>query len=156
MSIIRYTPNRWLDPSADRLFGDFFPALFSDQVAEKANGFVPRVDIEENEDAIHLSAEIPGVEKDSVKVELDNGVLTISGEKVEKAERRENGIYRSERRYGTFSRSFTLPDAVDQSRIDASFAEGVLELVLHKKPESKPRQINIEGGRSEAKKIDVK
>jgi len=154
MNLIRYSPTNWLDTAFNRLFED----MWSSSALEPAQGtpgfFAPRVEVREEKDAFVVDAELPGVERDSVKVELENGVLTLSGEKKQESETKENGIFRSERIYGQFQRSFSLPDTVDAEKIDAEFRNGVLKVWLHKKPEAAPKKISVRG-ENEVKKIGV-
>ena len=142
MSLIRYNPNRLLD-TFERFFGDEWPSFTFDEGIQTAGGFTPRVEIVEDGDAVVLNAELPGVEKDSIKVEIRDGVLTLSGEKKEQREQKENGYFRSERLYGAFHRRFTLPRAVDGEKISADYKDGVLRVSLPKKPEAQLRQIAV-------------
>jgi HSP20 family protein len=153
MSLIQYTPSRWFESAVNRVFSDVLGSPSWD-AAEPQALFIPRVDVRDDKDAVVLSAEIPGVEKDGVTVEVNDGVLTLSGSKKQASESNENGAYRSERVYGEFKRSFVLPDTVDVERIDAQFRNGVLSISLPKKPEAAPKQIAIRG-EGEAKKIGV-
>lgn len=141
MNLIRYNPNRWFDFPFDSVFDDFFGRTAPVPAASQA--WAPRVDIREEKDVVLLSAELPGVAKEDVKVELENGVLTISGEKKSEREETENGIYRSERVYGSFKRSFHVPDTVDAEKIEAEYVNGVLKITLPKRPEAAPRLINV-------------
>ncbi len=143
MSLIRYNPTG-LYGSFDRFFSLGWPPAVYDGEAPRAGGFSPRVEIRHEAEAIVLEAEIPGVDKDGVKVEVHDGVLTLSGEKKVERESEENGYSRSERAYGSFSRSFTLPKEVDADNISARYKNGVLQLTLAKKPESKPKLIAID------------
>jgi HSP20 family protein len=111
------------------------------------------VDISDGEEAIYLSVEVPGIDKDQLKIEVNKRVLTLSGEKQAEKEDKDAGIYRSERVYGAFKRSFTLPDEVDAENIVARTENGVLRITLPKKPEAKPKLISIGNGGSE--KIEV-
>jgi len=106
--------------------------------------FEPAVDITERDDALVLTAELPGMSRDDITVELENNVLTIRGEK--KEERKEEGEerYVYERRYGSFSRSFTLPRSVDPDRISARYDRGVLTVTMPKAPEGKGKRIEVE------------
>ena len=105
--------------------------------------FLPPVDILEQEQNLILTAEIPGVKPEDLKIVLENNVLTISGErKFEEEEVKENFL-RMERRYGRFTRSFTLPVGLDVEHVVAAFENGVLTLTLPKRAEFKPKQINI-------------
>ena len=106
--------------------------------------WAPSVDIEENEDKYVIKADLPGVDKKDIDVKLENGVLSIRGEKrIEKESGKDTKHHRRERFHGTFSRSFTLPDAVKADDVDASYRDGVLSLHIPKKEEAKPRAIDI-------------
>ncbi|HKJ51431.1 MAG TPA: Hsp20/alpha crystallin family protein [Gammaproteobacteria bacterium] len=106
--------------------------------------WAPSVDIEESEDKYVIKADLPGVDKKDIDVKLENGVLSIRGEKqVEKETGKDTRHHRRERFYGTFARSFTLPDAVNADAVDASYRDGVLSLHIPKKEEAKPRAIDI-------------
>jgi HSP20 family protein len=93
-----------------------------------------------------LRADVPGVSEDDVKVELEDDVLTISGERKSEHEQRENGYRRIERAWGRFARSLTLPEGVDAGGIKARFENGVLEVTIPKPPERKPRRVAIDVG----------
>ena len=110
-------------------------------------GWMPAVDVTETPDAVVLSAELPGLEQKAVKISLDNGVLTITGEKAQERREGEEGNvdYLSERFYGSFQRAFTLPRSVDPERICADFWNGVLTVTLPKLAQAKGRQIEIHG-----------
>jgi len=104
----------------------------------------PRVDIVEDKDTFRLHADLPGLAREDVKVAVENGVLTLSGErKAEKREGKEKGYEYFERTYGAFSRSFRLPDNVDAAGIKATHKNGVLELSLPKREEAKPKAIEV-------------
>jgi len=106
----------------------------------------PAVDIVEKDNAYQVTAELPGMDEKNIEVKLDNGGLTIKGEKQEEKEEKKKGYHLQERRYGSFERYFTVPKDVDADKIEANFKKGVLTVTLPKKPEAqKP-----------AKKIDVK
>jgi len=154
MNLIRYNSPRWADTVFDRFFSDL-PSWLAEPTEPTPAVFAPRVDIREEEHAIVVSAELPGVDKDALKVEVEKGVLVLSGEKKEESESKEDGFYRRERTYGTFKRSFTLPDEVDAERIEADYKDGVLRVRLPKRPEVAPRQITVKTGAEETKQIDV-
>ena len=105
--------------------------------------WMPRVDIFETPDAVQISCDMPGVPKEQVKVTTEGNVLTISGERRLEHEDQREGYHRVERTYGAFERSFTLPRNVDPSGVSAQYRDGVLTLTLPKRPEAKPRQIEI-------------
>jgi HSP20 family protein len=144
MNLVRYNPNRWFDFPFERVFDELWGRTGA-EAPVLAEAWAPRVDIREEKDAVLLSAELPGVAKDDVKIELENGVLTVSGEKHAEQSENENGIYRSERVYGSFKRSFRVPETVDADKIAADYSDGVLKLTLPKRPEAAPRKIAISG-----------
>lgn len=153
MTLVRYNPSRYFATEFDQFFADFLPSIPVNGGENASAGISPRVEIRDEAEAIHLTAEVPGVEKDRLKVEVNGRVLTLSGEKQAEQESNENGFYRSERVYGAFKRSFTLPDEVDVEKIVANSENGVLRVTLPKKPESKPKLISIGDGGS--KQVDV-
>ena len=107
---------------------------------------MPAVDVAESEKSYEIKAELPGMDEKDIEVKVTDGSLTIKGEKQEEREEKERDYYLQERRYGSFERSFELPESVDPDRIEASFKKGVLTVTLPKKAEAqKP-----------AKKIEVK
>src|SRR5210317_1867593 len=106
--------------------------------------WAPSVDIEEEDDRYLIKADLPGVDKKDIDVKLENGVLSIRGEKqTEKETGKGTKRHRTERFHGTFARSFTLPDAVKAEKVDASYKDGVLSLTIPKAEEAKPKSINI-------------
>jgi HSP20 family protein len=112
---------------------------------EEAFGLpAPAVDVAEDEKAYHITAELPGLSEKDVEVNLSGDILTISGEKREEREEKEKNYHFSERRYGSFRRSFAVPQGIDRDRIEASFKNGVLALVLPKTPDAMQRQKRIE------------
>jgi HSP20 family protein len=132
--------------------------LFDEQYGGReeltTGAFVPAVDIYEDEQGITLKLEAPGVDQNDLDLKVENHVLSVSGErKLEKEEKEEN-FHRIERRYGSFTRSFTLPNTVDTENIRADYESGVLKIHLVKRAEAKPKQIkvNIGGQKVEGKK----
>ena len=154
MNLIRYSPNRWFDFPFDRVFDEFWGRA-PEAAATATDVWAPRVDIREEKDAVLLSAELPGVSKDDLKIELENGVLTLSGEKKAERTENENGFYRSERVYGAYQRSFRVPETVDAERISAGYANGVLTLTLPKRPEAAPRKIAVKAEEPALKTIQA-
>lgn len=104
---------------------------------------MPAVDIVEKEDAFEITAELPGMDEKNIEVKLNNGNLTIKGEKKDEREEKKKDYYLSERHYGSFQRTFALPDGVDPEKIEAHFAKGVLTLKLPKKPEARQAEKTI-------------
>jgi HSP20 family protein len=150
MAVVRWEPVREvhsLQQELNRLFGSFFdtPAL---QAADGTRQrWIPPMDLVETDAHYLLRADLPGLGKDDVKVELDENVLTISGERRTQQEQRADGYFRIERASGTFARSLTLPSGVDADRIEANFADGVLEVRIPKPEQRKPRRVAIGAGR---------
>ena len=104
---------------------------------------MPAVDIVEKDDAFEITAELPGMDEKNIEIKLSNGTLTIKGEKKDEREEKKKDYYLSERHYGSFQRSFGLPDGVDPEKIEAHFAKGVLTLHLPKKPEAQQQEKTI-------------
>ena len=104
----------------------------------------PAVDISESEHGLIVSAELPGLRKDQVKLTIEDGVLTISGEKKFEEEKKGTDYHRVERRYGSFHRSFTMPSGVDADKAKAKFEDGVLTIEIPKSEAAKPKQLTID------------
>jgi len=138
----------------DRLFDDFglgsfrMPRnLFDTEPfwrAEPAFAKMPAVDIADTDKAYEITAELPGIDEKNVEVKLANGMLTIKGEKKEEKEETQKDYHLSERRFGSFQRSFTVPDGIDADKIDADLKAGVLTVTVPKRPEAKPVRIKVE------------
>jgi HSP20 family protein len=105
--------------------------------------WAPAVDISESPEAILVHAELPGLKPDDVKIDVENNVLTLRGERRSETKREEGTLHRVERFYGSFSRQFLLPRTVDSERIEAELKDGVLTVRLHKRSEVKARQIAV-------------
>ncbi len=130
-----------LQERLNKVFDDMFPGALK---SRETNEWIPAVDIYETNDAINIEVEAPGMKQEDIKINLENNTLTIYGErKFEKKEENKN-YYRMERSYGSFSRSFLLPENVNVEGIKAKYKDGVLTITLPKKPESKPKEIPIE------------
>ena len=108
--------------------------------------FVPAVDIYENEHNITLKLEVPGVNQNDIDIRMENNTLTVRGERKFETEEKEENFHRIERRYGSFSRSFTLPNSVDPENVKADYKDGVLNIELAKRAEAKPKQIKVSVG----------
>ena len=131
----------------DRLFSSLF-----DTSGRQVQRWVPAMDLVEADDHFVLKADLPGLAEDDVAIEVQDNVLTISGSRDAEQERKEQGWYRLERSYGSFSRSLTLPDGVDADKVEANFDRGVLEVRIPKPEERKPRRISIGGDNGNAHK----
>ncbi len=127
-----------------RLLSDAFGGLDWQYRDSVTASWVPPVDIFEEADAIRITAEVPGVRPEDVKISLEGNVLTIHGQKQQQAEERTERVHRYERTYGVFERTFTLPATVDAHNIKASYDQGVLTVTLPKMAEARPRQIQVE------------
>ena len=141
-SLIRFQPavTTLSDLFEEALSGNFF-SRWNREIDERC---FPNVDIIEGKENYLIKADLPGLDKKDIKVEVENGVLTISGEKrEEKTERDKTHYYHLERSYGAFCRSFRLPDNVGSEHVDAKYANGVLELTLKKTEAAKPRAIEV-------------
>ena len=125
----------------DLLGEEWSLAPLRDSLMEGA--FQPSIDVTEDKDRYTVKAELPGMSKDDIKISMENGILSIQGEKKEEKETREGGRLRSERSYGSFYRAFNLPAGVDAAKAQASYKDGVLVLELPKKEEAKPKAIEI-------------
>ncbi|MEE8105368.1 MAG: Hsp20/alpha crystallin family protein [Planctomycetota bacterium] len=121
----------------NRLFRDFFGESFAE-----TSVWGPAIDVIENEDAILVRADLPGVDPKAVTISIEDGVLTLSGEKATVEEERKDA-FRLERRTGSFSRSVRLPDTVDADKTEASSEHGVLTVRVPKREETKPRKIEV-------------
>jgi HSP20 family protein len=138
MPVIRWTPFREAVAVQNRV-----NSLFRDYNGETAPsaGFVPAVDIYEDNQKVVLKLEVPGVEEKDLDVRVENNKLTVKGERKFETEEKEENFHRIERRFGSFQRAFTLPTTVDTENVAASYNAGVLKLELKKKAEAQPRQI---------------
>ncbi len=135
MSLIRFTPKSfdrrfdWFG-SADGWFDDFFRV--PTDAMQSTRAFYPSVDIKEDKNKIVFKTDLPGVDEKDIKVTIEDGTLMISGERKFEKETEKENFHRVERRYGSFQRSFKLPETVDEDKISARYRNGVLELTLPK------------------------
>ncbi|PYJ13800.1 MAG: hypothetical protein DME93_02085 [Verrucomicrobia bacterium] len=136
-------PFSYLRNQINRVFDDFWGESSLAPREEMAAGFWPQVDVTETDKEIKVSAEIPGVEPKDIDVSVEDGVLTIKGEKKYEREEKEKGQYRMERSYGSFERAIELPAEVDESKAKAEFKKGVLRLTLPKRPGAPSRRKKI-------------
>jgi HSP20 family protein len=152
-----WSPFETLRTEIDRLFEDFGPSSFRPltrplfaRTAAASDTWImsPAVDVVEKDDAFEVTAEVPGLDEKNLEVKLADGVLTIRGEKSEEKEDKEKAYHVSERHYGSFQRSFRLPDGVEADKVSAVFAKGVLKVTLPKSPAAKQndRKIEIKAG----------
>ena len=134
-----FLPAGWREPSRPTIFDFDFgrPGSAAFQVA-------PAMDVVEKEKAFEITAELPGMDEKDIEISVSNGAIVIKGEKSEEKEEKEKEYFMSERRYGSFRRSFQLPETVDADRIEAAFAKGVLTVKLPKSVEAQKSEKKIE------------
>lgn len=141
MTLINYNrPNREI---ANKRFSDLMDEFFNDVVSTNRDSFIPGINISETEDEFQITAELPGMNKDDISVNLDNNRLTISGERKFEKEKSGKKFHRVETSYGTFNRSFQLPDNVDEESISASYENGLLNISLKKAEDKVKKKIEI-------------
>jgi len=138
----------------NRLFNTFFDTPTGSVANGGARRWLPPMDLVETDDHFVLRADLPGLAEGDVNVELEDNVLTVSGERKAEHESRKEGYYRIERASGSFQRSLTLPEGVNAEAIEASFDKGVLEVRIPKPEERKPRKVAISVGGGEQKTIE--
>lgn len=145
MTLVRWDPFRELEEMSDRLNRVFTrPAVRSSgKETLTVADWIPTVDISETEGEYVIKAELPEVKKEDVKVTVENGVLTLQGERRQEIEEKGKKFHRVERSYGSFARSFTLPESVDDVAVKAEFKDGVLNLRLPKTEKVKPKAIEV-------------
>ena len=160
MAITRWDPFRnvlALQNRMNSLFQDFNRGQGEGDAVSTA-AFVPPVDVYEDEHKIVLKLEVPGLKENDLDIQMENNVLTVRGERKFEKEEKEENFHRIERRYGSFYRSFTVPNTVNPENVKASYDAGVLRLEMEKRPEAKPKQIKVAVGGShiETGKKEVK
>lgn len=157
MAITRWDPFRdvlALQNRMNSLFQDFNRGNDSGDLMTTAS-FVPPVDIYEDEHKITLKLEVPGMKESDLDIQLENNLLTVKGERKFENEEKEENFHRIERRYGSFYRSFTIPNTVNPENVKANYDAGVLRIELEKRAEAKPKQIKVEVGSAGGHKIEA-
>ena len=152
MALIRWEPVRELNTlqsEMNRLFNTIFDTPVPNETAG-VRRWIPAMDLVETDNDFVLRADLPGLTEGDVNIELEDNVLTVSGERKSEHEERQEGYYRVERAAGSFSRSLALPEGVDADAIRASFENGVLEIHIPKPEERKPRKVAISVGGEQA------
>ena len=146
MNLVRWNPWREMTSMHNQLNRMFDSPVFRSHRSDEDVGFGlwnPAVDLYEKDDSFVITAELAGVDKDKISIDLKDGVLTLSGERSDDSEAKEDSYYRRERTYGKFQRAFTLPAEVDSDKIKAEFKDGVLVIEVPKPEKSKPKRITI-------------
>jgi HSP20 family protein len=142
MAIVRWDPSREVD-SLQSEVNRVFDAFFGSGSANATRRWVPAMDLTEEAGHLVLKADLPGLERDDVSIEIKDRVLTVSGERKAETENRGENYYRLERAFGSFSRSLSLPAGVDETNVEASFDKGVLEVRIPKPQEARPHRVEI-------------
>ena len=148
-TLVRWDPAREVDTlhgEVNRIFDTFFGGRATNG-GSHARRWVPAMDLVETDEHLVLKADLPGLSKDDVNIDIKDGVLTVSGERKSEHEDKGKGYYRVERAFGGFSRSLSLPEGIDAERVTADFADGVLEVRIPKPEERKPHRVSIGAGK---------
>ena len=141
MALIKYRR-----PNTDvfsKSFNDIFDEFFSNTPSYRTDSFVPSVDISETDTQFEISAELPGIKKENINVGLEKSRLTISGERKMKNEEKGKNFHRVETQYGSFTRSFYLPDTIDEDSVQAKYEDGILNITINKSNDKVKKQIEI-------------
>jgi len=142
MALVRWNPNREMtnwQREWNRMLGDFL----GDTTDSVTGNWAPQVDIYEDENHVVVSAALPGMAQEDISVNIENNTLTISGERKFANEEKKDRFTRVEQFYGNFTRSFALPNTIDQEKIEATMDKGILSVTLPKREETKPRSIKV-------------
>lgn len=146
-AITRWTPETDIFRNRlDRMFNQMLQDVWGAQMPSEgvaSRAWLPAVDIREKSDSLMFAMELPGLTKENLEITLENNVLTISGERKFEKDSKGEEFHRLERSYGHFSRSFTLPTGVRTDKVEANFEHGVLNIVLPKEENAKPKKISI-------------
>ena len=145
MTVVRWDPARELDTLQSE-FNRLFDVFSGSRPDARTHRWVPAMDLVESDQHLVLRADLPGMKRDDVELEIKDNVLTISGERRSEQEQKAEGFYRVERAFGAFSRSLTLPKGVEPESIAADFSDGVLEVRIPKPEERRPHRVAIGGG----------
>jgi HSP20 family protein len=139
----------------NRVFGSALPRLFGSEEGALGGNWAPNVDISEDDNAIVLEADLPGLKAGDFNLSIENYRLTLSGERKFENETKRDNYHRVERSYGSFTRTFTLPNTVNVEEVKADFNDGVLRVTLPKREEVKARQINVSVKTDAASKVNA-
>lgn len=145
MSVTRWDPFRDLVALQERMNRLFDESLRARSTEEEITSgtWAPPVDIYETEGQLVIKAEVPEVDRKDIDIKIENGILTLRGQRKFQKEVKEENYHRIERAYGSFSRSFTLPSGVDSEKISAAYKDGVLTIQIDKREDTQPRQVEI-------------
>jgi HSP20 family protein len=154
MALVRWDPFRELSALQTEV-NRLFSRVGAGEVGERQS-WTPSVDVIETDDAIKLKADLAGMDPKDINIELQDNVLTVSGERRFEEEVKEDKFYRIERRYGSFSRSLALPPTADESKVEAKYENGLLEIVVPKTEVAKPKKIAVTVGEQKQKTVEAK
>lgn len=143
MNIVRFDPFRELEAMTNRLNRLFDPSIARREGPDDFGGWAPAIDVEETEKEYRIKADLPEVTKNDVKVNIEDGVLTIEGERKQEKEEKNKKFHRVERVYGKFVRRLNVPSDVAEDQVAAEFANGVLNVRLPKSAGAKPRNVEV-------------
>ena len=149
MALVRWEPVRELtslQSEMNRLFNTFFDSPTTGSGGNGVRRWIPAMDLVETDDHFVLKADLPGLNEGDVNIEVEDNVLTVSGERKSEHEDKREGHYRVERSFGSFRRTLTLPEGVDPEAVSATFDKGVLEVRIPKPEQRKPRRVAIQVG----------
>ncbi|MEP1778569.1 Hsp20/alpha crystallin family protein [Reichenbachiella sp.] len=132
MSLIKYNPRNLRTFTTNNLFDDLFNDRFFNSDVTVGKSFTPQVDISETEKAFELSFAVPGIKKNEIKIDLNEGQLVVSGERKFEEKKEEKNFHSVETRYGSFNRSFQLPDNINADKVEAKYEDGLLNIVIPK------------------------
>ena len=150
--ITRWDPFREFSTLQDRM-NRLFRESYGPEGREESltsTTFAPPVDVYEDEHNVSLKIEVPGIDEKDIDLRIENNVLTVHGERKFEKEEKEENFRRVERQYGSFTRTFTLPNTVDSEKVSANYEKGILKVTLPKKAEAKPKQIKVNVGTEKA------
>jgi HSP20 family protein len=152
MSLIRYQSpevSNWTPLNRLATLRDEFDRLFDFSWPSRDTGLLggwsPALDVYDHKDNLVVTLEVPGMKKEDIEISLHDGMLTVCGERKDQREQAEGQAFRSERYFGKFQRSLSLPTAVDANKVKASYKDGILTIYLPKAEEAKPKQITVSG-----------
>lgn len=141
MTLIKYS--RPARSASGRQFSDIMDEFFNDAIANQTSTFTPNINISETDDIVSIEVDIPGMKKEDIQLDIENGALSVRGERKNKREEDGRTFHRVETQYGTFERSFQLPDHVDEESVEATYNDGILQIDMKKKEEKLRKQIAI-------------
>lgn len=144
MSLVRWSAFDKERHSLRERMNQLFGEMVDSERASEMSAWSPSVNVYDKNGSIMVEAELPGVDKKDIKVRVDNGVLTLSGERKQEKEIKDQDFYRCERFYGSFNRSFTLPTSVEPDKIEAKYSDGILTLTVPKTETAKGKQVEIQ------------